>query len=47
MRKRSSKIEITSERTASAAGEVLRNRNSSKLAKMAAASVRTQRPNNK
>jgi len=47
MRKRGSKIEITSKRTASAAAKVLCNPNSSKLAKTAAASALTQRPNNK
>jgi hypothetical protein len=47
MWKCSSKTGITSERTASAAAKVPRNPNSSKLAKMVAASAPIQRFNNK
>ena len=47
MPKRGSKGEVTSKRAASAAAEVLRNPNSSKAAKTAAASALTQRPNKK
>ena len=39
--------EVTSKKAASAAGSVLRNPNSSKAAKSAAASALTQRPNKK
>lgn len=39
--------EVTSKRAASAAAKVLRNPRSSKLAKTAAASALTQRPNRK
>ncbi len=45
MAKRNS--EVTSKKAASAAGKVLRNPNSSKAAKSAAASALTQRPNKK
>ena len=41
------KSEVTSKRAASAASSVLRNPNSSKAAKTAAASALTQRPNRK
>jgi hypothetical protein len=47
MPKRGSKGEVTSKRAASAAAKVLRNPNSSKVAKTAAASALTQRPNKK
>ena len=47
MPKRGSKGEVTSNRAASAAAKVLRNPNSSKAAKTAAASALTQRPNKK
>jgi len=39
--------EVTSKKAASAASKVLRNPNSSKAAKSAAASALTQRPNRK
>ena len=44
---RKANSEVTSKRAASAASKVLRNPNSSKAAKTAAASALTQRPNRK
>ncbi|MDE0932599.1 MAG: hypothetical protein OSA47_03225 [Novosphingopyxis baekryungensis] len=44
---RKSNSEVTSKKAASAASKVLRNPNSSKAAKSAAASALTQRPNKK
>lgn len=47
MPKHSSNSEVTSKRAGSAAAKVLRNPNSGKAAKTAAASALTQRPNKK
>jgi len=47
MTKRGSKGEVTSKKVATAASQVLRDSQSSKAAKSAAASALAQRPNNK